>query len=48
MKSEERLDWCVIAMIDNSDPDKPKVFPVNRVVAHDPDLNDPSWGNLNN
>lgn len=48
MKSDERLDWCVIAMIDNSDPDKPRVFPVNRVVAYDPDLNDPSWENQNN
>ena len=46
MKSDERLDWYVIAMIDNSDPDKPKVFSVNRAVEDEPDLDDPLWENL--
>lgn len=45
MVSNERLDWCVIAMIDNSDPSKPRVVPINQVVDAEPDLNDSRWLN---
>ena len=43
MVSRERKNWCVIAMIDNSDPKHPKVYPVNEVVSDEPDVNDPRW-----
>lgn len=43
MQSECRLDWCVIAMVDNSDPDHARVFAINEVIGHDPDVRDPMW-----
>ena len=43
MVSRRRLNWCVIAMIDNSNPSEPRVFAINQVVADDPDVNDPRW-----
>ena len=46
MVSRERMDWCVIAMLDNSDPRAPRVYPINQVMSDDPDVNDPRWRNV--
>ncbi|SMG35484.1 VWA domain-containing protein [Fibrobacter sp. UWB13] len=43
MESRKRLDWCVIAMIDNSNPQKPRVLPINQVVANEPNVDDSEW-----
>ena len=48
MKSKERLDWCVIAMLDNSDPARPHVYAINKVIADEPDLKDPTWAEYAN
>lgn len=45
MESKARLNWCVIAMIDNSNPERPRVLPVNQVVADEPNVDDPRWLN---
>ncbi len=45
MESNERLDWCVIAMLDKSDPEVPILFPINKVIKYEPDVNDPVWIN---
>lgn len=45
MVSRERLDWCVIAMLDNTNPQKPRVQAINQVVADDPNVNDSRWVN---
>ena len=45
MVSKERLDWCVIAMLDNSDPKHPRLFSINEVIADEPDVNDSHWIN---
>ena len=46
MQSYENKTWCVIAMLDNSDPRAPRVFPINQVMSDDPDVNDPRWRNV--
>ncbi len=46
MESYENKTWCVIAMLDNSDPRAPRVYPINQVMADDPDVNDPIWQNV--
>ena len=43
MESKKRLNWCVIASINNSDPQKPRVLAINKVVANDPDIHDSKW-----
>lgn len=43
MVSKERLDWCVIAMLDNSNPDQPKLYSINKVIANAPDVLDSEW-----
>ncbi|MCF0215460.1 MAG: VWA domain-containing protein [Fibrobacteraceae bacterium] len=48
MESRKRLDWCVIAMIDNRNPEKPRVFAINQVIAYAPDVDDPRWLNYGN
>ena len=40
MESTERKDWCVIAMLDNTDPERPVIHNLNRVCAQQPDLRD--------
>ena len=45
MVSKERLDWCVIAMIDNSNTEKPRVISINQVIAYEPNVEDPKWQN---
>ena len=46
MQSYENKTWCVIAMLDNSDPRAPRVYPINQVMSDDPDVNDPRWRNV--
>jgi hypothetical protein len=41
--SQERLDWCVIAMLDNSNSSQPWMYPVNKVVADEPDVTSSFW-----
>ena len=43
MQSQERLDWCVIAMLDNSNPSQPWMYAVNQVVEDEPDVNSSMW-----
>ena len=43
MRSDERLDWCVIAMLDNGNPKQPWMYAVNRVVADKPDVGSCTW-----
>lgn len=46
MESRRRLDWCVIAMIDNSNSSQPRVYAINRVVAEEPKVYDTQWQNV--
>ncbi len=46
MQPSESKAWCVIAMFDNSDPQAPRVFPINQVMSSEPDVNDPMWLNI--
>lgn len=46
MESRENKTWCVIAMLDNSNPRAPRVYPINRVMSDEPDVNDPQWRNV--
>ena len=43
MVSSESKDWCVIAMLDNCNSRGPRIFPINRVMSSEPDINDPMW-----
>lgn len=45
MISKQRKNWCVIAMLDNSNPEKPRVIPINHVMANEPDVNEEIWVN---
>ena len=38
LSARERADWCVIALLDNSNPANPKVVNLNRVQAMEPDV----------
>jgi uncharacterized protein involved in tellurium resistance len=40
LTAKEIADWCVIAMIDNSNPESPRVVNLNKVMLDEPDLND--------
>ena len=40
MESTERKDWCVIAMLDNTNPARPVIHNLNRVCATEPKLSD--------
>ncbi len=48
MVSDERKDWCVIAMLDNTDPEHPRLFPINKVIRDEPNVMDPTWKNWKN
>lgn len=43
MRSQENLTWCVIAMLDNSNPSQPWMYPVNKVVEDDPEVGSAMW-----
>ncbi len=43
MRSQERLDWCVIAMLDNGNPTQPWMYAVNKVVADEPNVDSSLW-----
>lgn len=40
LSAQQRADWCVISMINNSDPSAPRVVNINQVMNHDPRIDD--------